>query len=155
VTDGIHIPADVAAGEGVPEELDANVLGVYEIPDPRRRRTAAVVYLVTAAAIAGLGGGAAWVGAVLAALLGGYHLAAAWPLALTEREALTAAAPAVPFPVGHASAAVTFHGLRSRPRWHVVVYSPEDPPRRRALVVLDGMTGERLGDVYVEDVPEP
>lgn len=154
MTDGIHIPADVAAGEGIPEELDANVVGVYDIPDPRRRRTAAGVYLATAALLLASGGTSVWVGVVLALALAAYHVAAAWPLALDERRALAVAAPLVPFPVGHASAAVTFHGLRSRPRWHVVIYSPEDPPRRRALVVLDGVTGERRGDVYVEDVPD-
>lgn len=154
MTDGIHIPADVAADEGIPEELDANVVGVYDIPDPRRRRTAAAVYLATAVVLLVSGGTSVWVGVVLALVLAVYHSAAVWPLALDERQALAVAAPLIPFPVGHASAAVTFHGLRSRPRWHVVVYSPEEPPSRRALVVLDGVTGEVRGDVYVEDVPE-
>lgn len=157
MTDGIHIPREVAEGGGVPEELDANVVGPYEFPDPRRRRTAARIYVVTAVVLAVVsvvsGGPVLWVGALVAVLLAVIHLRAAWPLTVDERQALAAAAPAVPFAVGHASAAVTFHGPRSRPRWHVIVYSADDPPTRRALVVLDGVSGERLGETYVEDVP--
>ncbi len=156
MTDGIHIPAEVAETEGIPEELDSNVVGPYEFPDPRRRRTAAFVYLVAAVVILAISGGGVvpWVGAVVAVLLAVVNLMAAWPLAVSEAGAFAAAAPAVPFAVGHASAAVTFHGLRSRPRWHVIVYSAEEPPKRRALVVLDGVTGAQVGDVYAEDVPD-
>ena len=37
---GIHIPREVAEAEGLPEELDANIVGPYRFPDPRRRRIA-------------------------------------------------------------------------------------------------------------------
>jgi hypothetical protein len=35
----------------------------------------------------------------------------------------------------------------------VVVYDPGQPPRQRALIVVDAVTGERIGDPYVEDLP--
>ena len=45
----IEVAADVAAAAGMPDDLDANVLGPYEVPDPARRRRAGIVYLAAAA----------------------------------------------------------------------------------------------------------
>jgi hypothetical protein len=36
----------------------------------------------------------------------------------------------------------------------VVLYSANEPPDRRALVVVDAVTGEVAEEPYVEDVPE-
>ena len=51
MTEGIHIPREVADAEGVPEDLDANVVGPYRFPDPRRRRLASWLYLAGAAVV--------------------------------------------------------------------------------------------------------
>lgn len=153
---GIHIPREVAEAEGLPEELDANVVGPYRFPDPRRRRVAGWIYLVTALALVlpAVSEPLFWAGVVLLSVLAGWHFLAGWPLALGQEEALARAATHVPFAVGHASAAVTFHGPRARPRWSVVMYSADDPPTERGLVEFDGVTGERMADAYVEAVPE-
>jgi len=154
--DGIHIPREVADAEGVPDELDAGIVGPYRFPDPRRRRIAGWIYLVAAVAVGvlALGNPVIWVGAGVLVVLAAWHLIASWPLTIEQEEALSRAATAVSFPVGHASAAVTFVGLRSRPRWHVVLYDSDDPPSRRALVEFDAVTGAPVGDVYEEAVPE-
>ncbi|GIU92532.1 MAG: hypothetical protein KatS3mg011_1438 [Acidimicrobiia bacterium] len=151
MTDGIHIPREVADAEGVPEDLDASVVGPYRFPDPRRRRIAGGIYLGLAALVAWWR--PTWPFLLVLVGLGLWHVMAAWPLGLDQEEALLVAAPRVPFPVGHASAALTFTGIRARPTWHVVVYSDEDPPRRRALVTLDAVTGDPIGEPYVEDLP--
>lgn len=155
MTDGIHIPADIAEAEGVPDDLDSSVVGPYRFPDPRRRRVAGWIYLVTAVAMALLAFSEplVWFAVVVAAVLAGWHLVSAWPLELDQETALTRAASEVDFPVGHASAAVTFVGWRSRPRWHVVMYSADEPPSMRALVQYDGVSGELSEPVYTEDVP--
>ena len=58
------------------------------------------------------------------------------------------------FPIGHASAAVTFRGVRSRPRWNVVLYSAEEPPDQRGMVVVDAVAGQVAESPYVEEIPE-
>lgn len=146
---GIFIDREVAEAVAIEEELDSSVVGPYRFPDPRRRRIAGVIYLVTAGAVAVV---AHWAPAAAIALLGAWHLASAWPLALDQEGALARAAPEVAFPVGHASAAVTFHGWRSRPRWAVILYSATSPPDRRALVTVDAVSGEVIGPPYVEDL---
>jgi hypothetical protein len=152
--DGIEIPRDVAEQENVPEDLDSTRLGPYRFPDPRRRRTAAVVYLVLAVIVALVAPNSPgrWVAVALAAALAGWHWLAAWPRKVEPEAALATAAIDAPFPIGHASAALTFHGWRARPRWHVVVYDASDPPSQRALIVLDAVTGQRVGEPYVEDI---
>lgn len=152
--DGIHIPQDVADETGVPEDLDSASVGTYRFPDPRRRRIAAVIYVVLALAIvlAIPASPGRWVPAVVSILLAVWHWSAAWPLNVKPEDALASAAVEAPFPIGHASAAVIFHGVRSRPRWHVVLYDAGEPPAKRALVIVDGVSGERIGDPYVEDI---
>ena len=64
-----------------------------------------------------------------------------------------AATRAVGFPVGHASAQLGWRGLRSRPTWRILVYSADEPPSKRGLVLVDGVDGVVL-EHFVEDNPE-
>jgi hypothetical protein len=154
--DGIHIPDEVVEEARVPEDLDSGTVGPYRFPDPKRRRIAAAVYLglavVVVLAIPNSPG--RLVGVAMALALALWHWASAWPLNVSPEEALTKAAVDAPFPIGHASAAVIFHGWRVRPRWHVVLYDSTEPPAQRALIVIDGVSGETVGEPYVEDIPE-
>lgn len=147
---GIHIDRELADALAIEEELDSNVVGEFIFPDPSRRRIPAVIYAVLAVLVAVV---VDPVPALLPAGLALWHFLSGWRLRLSPEEALIRAAPQVPFSVGHASAAVTFHGLRARPRWSVVLYSAADPPDRRALVVVDATTGETVGEPYTENVP--
>lgn len=155
--DGIVIPEETARAEAVPDDLDAGAVGPYRFPDPSRRRWAAWIYLAVAGLLAGpaFSEPGLWITVLLVAAIGAYQWWASWPLVLDQAGALQTAASTVPFGVGHASVAVTFAGMRSRPRWQVIVYSSENPPERRALVEIDGVTGESLGEVYVEDLEPP
>lgn len=153
---GIDIPRDVAEQEQVPDDLDSTRIGPYRFPDPRRRRTAGAIYLGLAAVLAAATPNTPgrWAGVALALALAGWHWLAAWPRRVESETALATAATAAPFPIGHASAALTFHGWRARPRWHVIVYESSDPPRQRALIVVDAVSGEKVGEPYVEDLEE-
>ena len=64
-----------------------------------------------------------------------------------------AATAQVGFPVGHASAQLGWRGLRSRPTWRILLYSAEEPPAKRGLVLVDGVDATVL-DHFVEDNPE-
>jgi hypothetical protein len=70
-----------------------------------------------------------------------------------DTDALVAAVREVGFPVGHASAQLGWRGLRSRPTWRILLYSAEDPPSRRGLVLVDAVDATVLGQL-VEDNPE-
>ena len=148
----------------LPADLDvSNYVGMYTFPDIRRRRAPAYAYLLLAAALGVLS--AAYPGrrvlvnegflaaAIALALIGIYHMAAAWPLAVKDTDALLAAAGKVGFPVGHASAQLGWRGLRSRPTWRILLYSSEDPPATRGMVLVDAVDGEVL-DQIIEDNPE-
>jgi hypothetical protein len=151
-------------GDELPADLDVTAyVGMYTFPDIRRRRAPAMAYLLLAAGLGvlvathpGRGvlvNGGFLAAAVALALIGAYHLAAAWPLAVRDTEALLAAAGEVGFPVGHASAQLGWRGLRSRPTWRILLYSSEDPPAKRGLVLVDAVDGHVL-DHVVEDNPE-
>jgi hypothetical protein len=151
-------------GDQLPADLDVTgYVGPYTFPDNARRRIPGYLYLATAAVClvvwaARAHGGVLVNGGFLAAALGlaavgAYHLAAGRHLAVNETEALAAAVRKIGFPVGHASAQLGWRGVRSRPTWRILVYSAEDPPARRGLVLVDGVDGEVL-DTYVEENPE-
>lgn len=152
------------AGDSLPADLDVSAYrGRFQFPDIRRRRLSAWMYLGTAAVCLALwsaggddpvlvNGGFLAAGLFLLAVAA-YHLLAAWPLAVREVEALLAAAGQVGFPVGHASAQLGWQGLRSRPTWRILLYSNEEPPRQRALVLVDAVDGSVLHH-FVEANPE-
>ena len=149
---------DEHQGDQLPEDLDVTAyVGPYTFPDIKRRRIAGTIYLVVAAGAlwAGLSAsnGGLIFGAVLLALIGGYHFLAAWPLKVDQTEALAVASRTVGFPVGHASAQLAWRGLRSRPAWRILVYSADEPPSVRGLVELDAVDGHVLGE-YTEHNPE-
>jgi hypothetical protein len=147
--------------DALPDDLDAtDNLGVYAFPDNSRRRRPAVIYFVLGVVclvlwlVRGDGGvlvnqGMLWA-AILLGAVGVYSWTSGWRMHVDEKQALVAAQQAVGFPVGHASAQQVWRGLRSRPTWRVLVYSTEDPPRRRGLVLVDAVDG-RVAEHLVED----
>ena len=86
-------------------------------------------------------------------VVGAYSFVAGWNLDVDERDALVAATRQVGFPVGHASAQMGWRGLLSRPTWRILVYSAEEPPAKRGLVLVDGVDGS-IVEWFVEDNPE-
>jgi hypothetical protein len=147
----------------LPEELDVSgYVGSYSFPNNNRRRISGLIYAV--AGLVSIGLYAVRGQTVLVNrgfLLGGmalvaiacYHLAAGPTLNVDETDALVAATRMVGFPVGHASAQLSWRGLISRPTWRILLYSADEPPAKRGLVLVDGITGE-VGDHFVEDNPE-
>lgn len=144
----IEIPAEVAADEAVPDDLDATQHEPYAIPSTRRRRRGAVVYSM-AAVLAGAAG--LWVVVAVFAMAAAWHAAASWTIEVLDPQALEAATREVQFPVGHASAVVGFDGIRARPVWNVLVFSADDPPTQRGLVRVDAVDGHVV-DSFTERV---
>ncbi|MGH9245845.1 MAG: hypothetical protein ACRD29_16300, partial [Acidimicrobiales bacterium] len=149
----------------LPEDLQPGAsAGPYVFPNNNRRRIPAVLYAVIAAACVALwlvrrgddpvlvNEGFLAVGVGLG-LFAAYSWFAGYDLDVDERDALVAATKAVGFPVGHASAQLGWRGLRSRPTWRILLYSADEPPTRRGLVLVDGVDG-RVLQHFVEDNPE-
>jgi hypothetical protein len=148
----------------LPDDLDAaGYVGPYRFPDNSRRRIPGVIYLVLAATcvllyvVRGDGGVLVNEGMLLAAailgVVGLFSITSGWTMRVDEKQALVVAQGAVGFAAGHASAQQVWRGLRSRPTWRVLVYSAENPPRQRGLVLVDAVDG-RVLEHLVEDNPE-
>jgi hypothetical protein len=147
----------------LPADLDMSAfVGPYIFPNNSRRRVPGVLYLLLAAALVALWAlagdsplvnGGYLLAAGLLVLAGCYSLASGWNLNIDERDALVAATAEVGFAVGHASAQMGWRGLLSRPTWRILLYSAENPPTRRGLVLVDGVDGI-IVDRIVEANPE-
>jgi hypothetical protein len=156
----IYVPEEVAKAAAVPDDLDSDVDDLeYTVPDTSRRRRAGVVYLVGAIGVgilivAGLLPQPMWWTAVAVLVaVGAFHFIAGWKLAIDDGEALEAANREVLFAVGHASASLGFSGWRARPVWNVLVFSADEPPSQRGLVLVDGVDA-RVRDSFVDEIPE-
>jgi len=149
----------------LPDDLNASeYVGPYQFPDNSRRRRPGVIYLVLAVVLVVVwavrrGGipvlvndGFLWAALVLGAV-GVFSITSGWRMHVDEKQALVAAQGAVGFGVGHASAQQVWRGLRSRPTWRVLVYSAENPPRQRGLVLVDAVDGTVV-EHLTEDNPE-
>lgn len=147
----------------LPEELDAaGYVGPYTFPNNNRRRisglvlTAAGLVCVVLFLVAGSGvlvNRGLFFGGLFLLGLACYHFVAGVTLRVNETDALVAATKTVGFVVGHASAQLSWRGLISHPTWRILLYSADDPPKKRALVLVDGVLGT-VGDHLVEDNPE-
>ena len=153
-------PDDVR--DELPEDLNAvEHIGPYEFPDNSRRRKPAILYMIVALTClllwltqrdsALVNDGFLWA-AILLGVVAIFSFTSGWRMRVDERQALVAAQGAVGFPVGHASAQQVWRGLRSRPTWRVLVYSAEEPPRRRGLVLVDAVDGS-VKEHLVQDNP--
>jgi len=148
----------------LPEDLDlSGFVGPHTFPNNNRRRIPAALYLIFGAVCLALwfirGGdsalvntGTLWAGIGLVAF-GLYGIVAGWTLKIEESDALVTASAQVGFPVGHAAAQMVWRGWLSRPTWRILLYSAENPPARRGIVLVDGVGGGVL-EWFVEDNPE-
>ncbi len=148
----------------LPEDLDlAGFVGPHTFPNNNRRRIPAAIYLVMGAICIALwitrgedsalvNAGTLWAGIGLAAF-GAYGMYAGRTLRVEESDALVTASAAVGFPVGHAAAQMAWRGWWSRPVWRILCYSDENPPTKRGIVLVDGLSGEVI-QFFTEENPE-
>jgi hypothetical protein len=148
--------------DALPDDLDAaGYVGPYLFPDNNRRRIPGYLYLGIAAVCVAVWATVASVyvnrgflwAAILLAVMGAYQIASGWNLDVDEQDALVAATRELDITVGHASAQLGWRGLLSRPTWRILVYSSENPPAQRGLVLVDGVDG-RIVEHFVEPNPE-
>lgn len=155
---------DGAVVDELPADLDLSAVDApITFPNNNRRRIPATMYLLLGAgcisAYSSLGDSSplvnrgVLVAGVLLCVFAVYGFVAGRTLRVDEAEALRAAAASLGFPVGHASAQMTWRGLLSQPVWRLLCYSDENPPRSRAMVIVDGCTGVVI-EQYSEDNPE-
>ena len=146
----------------LPDDLDPRAFeGAYKFPDNSRRRIPAAIYgvlgigviFVASANLSWSNGGlfAAGIALLVFAL---YGLVSGRSMAVDERAALVASQQAVGFPIGHASAQQVWRGVLSRPTWRVLAYSSEVPPRQRALVLVDAVSGDVVEHLVEENLEE-
>lgn len=157
-------PSDEEVRDELPSDLvAAGYVGPYKFPDNSRRRIPGVLYLVSAAVCLAIyfaagddavlsNSGFVFV-AVLLAVVGVINITSGWKMTVDETDALLAATTEVGFPVGHASAQLSWRGLRSRPTWRILCYSAEEPPTKRGFVLVDAID-RRIVSAIVEDNPE-
>ncbi len=166
VTDATGDPGPAADEyvDELPEDLDlTGFVGPHTFPNNNRRRIPAALYLLFGAVClvlwatrddtsALVNTGTLWAGIGLVAF-GLYGMVAGWTLHVEESDALVTASAQVGFPVGHAAAQMVWRGWLSRPTWRILLYSDENPPSQRGIVLVDAVGGGVL-EWFVEDNPE-
>ena len=156
--------ANELTGDQLPADLNLDeYVGVTAFPDPGRRRLVGIGWVVVGAVAFAITASKGTDGvlvnkgllgfAIASVVIGAYHVVAGTSLKIRETDALVIASKEVGFPIGHASAQLGFQGLLARPTWRILVYSADNPPTTRGMVLINGRTGTVLGN-YVEDNPE-
>ena len=135
----------------LPDDLDiTRAKAAYLLPSMTRRRWYAIFTWFVAAVSLLLwftrGNGvfvnrASFVLGISLLILGMAFWFTGWPLNIRETDAVTRASKNTPFAIGHIAAQLGWQGFRSRPTWRVLLYSSENLPRERAVVLIDGVDG--------------
>lgn len=148
----------------LPEDLDlSGFVGPHTFPNNNRRRIPATLYLIFGIGCVVLwamrgedsplvNAGILWAGIGLIAFAA-YGMVAGRTLQVEESDALVTASVQVGFPVGHAAAQMAWRGWLSRPTWRILLYSDENPPTKRGIVLVDGIDGHVV-EWFAEDNPE-
>lgn len=161
---GRAAPEESEYVDELPEDLDLHgFVGPHTFPNNDRRRIPAALYILF-----GLGcivlytmragdsplvnAGILWAGIGLLAF-GAYGMVAGRTLRVEESDALVTASVQVGFPVGHAAAQMVWRGWLSRPTWRILLYSDENPPSKRGIVLVDGLDGHVV-EWFAEENPE-
>lgn len=161
--EGGEVDAVDGANDGTEPVEGSELVGPHTFPNNNRRRIPAAIYIVAGLAMFALYAargndsplvniGLLWAGVGLV-VFGVYGMVAGWTLKVEESDALISAARYLGFPVGHSAAQLVWRGWFSRPTWRILTYSTEDPPQRRAMVIVDGITGEVI-EGFAEPNPE-
>jgi hypothetical protein len=148
----------------LPEDLDlTGFVGPHTFPNNDRRRIPAALYLLLGVVCIVLwarfadesplaNAGILWAGVGLVAF-GIYGMVAGRTMRVEESDALVTASVQVGFPVGHAAAQMAWRGWMSRPTWRILLYSDENPPTKRGIVLVDGLDGHVV-EWFAEENPE-
>ena len=86
-------------------------------------------------------------------MFGIYGLFAGRTLNVDDQEAFATAGAIVGFPVGHSSAQQVWRGWLSTPTWRILIYSAENPPKNRGIVLVDGISGD-IVEWFAEENPD-
>lgn len=149
-----ELPADLQPALAAQED--------YLFPNNNRRRIPGYLYVVIACGLVALyaiRGDGVFINrgllgaAAILAVVGVYSIVAGWNLDVDERDALVAASRDIGFPIGHAAAQLGWRGWLSRPTWRILLYSADEPPSKRGLILVDGVNGTVV-ESFVEDNPE-
>ena len=156
---------DAEVRDVLPDDLDVSgYVGPYVFPNNNRRRVPGYLYIGLAVVCVAVwfatrdeapvlvNDGMLWAALALG-LIGAYHQVAGWNLDVDEQDALVESTRTVGFAVGHASAQLGWRGVRSVPTWRILLYSADEPPTMRGLVLVDGIDGE-IVDSILEANPE-
>lgn len=163
-TDGDAAMDDGDIVDELPEDLDTELApNEYTLPNNNRRRIPASIYLFVAIGcivVWALDDGSSplvnnglLVAGVLLAAFAAFGFLAGRTLQIDETEALVLATAKIGFPVGHASAQMVWRGWLSRPVWRLLLFSSENPPLQRGLVLVDGIDGAVV-EWFAEQNPE-
>lgn len=149
---------------GEASQSEGRDLTGYVFADTRQRRITAIIFWALAGGAALLwlmdAGGAGWAsggllaGSIVVAVIGVHFWVAGKKMGLDHIAALTIATKQVDFAVGQTTTDLIWQGLWSRPVWHIVLFSTEDPPTMRGMVELDAVDGRILACLSLESEPQ-
>lgn len=165
----MSVEAGTAVDDGdvidqLPEDLDiSQVEAPVEFPNNNRRRIPALMYLILGVAAIVLSiakdgsptvNNGLRLGGIALILFAIYSFVTGVRMRIDEQEAFAAASAVMEFPTGHASAQQVWLGWLSRPTWRILLYSNENPPAHRGMVLVDAVTGtvkQHYSEVNPED----
>jgi len=149
--------------DSLPEDLEPTYgADEYQIPNTEKRKLAGYLYVGTGLIFillsllfddSPLVNKGFLISGISIVLFGLYNFYASIRCMIDEREALEIASESIGFQIGPASAQLMWRGFRSRPVWRLLMYSSEEIPLTRAVILIDGSSGKVLEQI-VEDNPE-
>ena len=157
MVDGINISEKVAEKALLPEDLNSLAVGNYTVPVPIKRKiypylTIFVIFIFYIFSLYYefinfnpvfiiLG----FISVILFLINNKFKI--------LQSQVIESIIDKIDYPINYYSIALTFQfNIRNilKPIWTVIVYSSEDPPKKRTIVEIDAFNGEYIDNPYTE-----
>ena len=160
MVDGIDISKEDADKQVVPEDLNSLAVGSYIVPNPKRRRTFAIMLIITAFVSQIVISLYDWlditVGVFLVFLIGIFILFIDNTINVEQSNVIENVAKHIPHSTGYYSIALTFQFMKKyrflKPVWTVIVYDHNNPPTMKTIIEIDASTAELVSEAYTESI---
>ncbi len=159
MVEGINIPSKVAEEQFVPADLNSLAVGNYTVPIPSKRKIYPYLSLIVLLLFYFFSLSYKFINFIpvflILIFLTIFLFAINNDFYIDQKIIIETILDKIDFAVGYYSIALTFQfKLTSllKPVWTVIVYSSENPPKKRTIIEIDALSGETIDKLYTENL---
>jgi len=157
MVDGINISEKVAEKEFLPEDLNSLAVGNYTVPNPIKRKIYPYLTILVFFIFYIFSLYYKFINFQPVFIILGLTICFLFlinnKLKVHQSQVIEAIIERIDYPINYYSIALTFQfNIKNflKPIWTIIVYSSENPPKKRTIIEIDAFNGNYIGNPFTE-----